>query len=139
MEYRCKVTVLDKKLFPEMQAQYCAVPESGKCPCYNVGDEFIFYRNDERDDYWHCGEGTLVKSGAPDEGCLQSPGTAHCGSKGVPFCSEAWDAISRYIYTALQGGSIMHGWMRDDRVMIACCNDGTRPVIFKIERIDCEA
>ena len=30
----------------------------------------------------------------------------------------------------------MHGWTNDDRVMIACCNDGTRPVIFKIERID---
>lgn len=48
MEYRCKVTVQDKKLFPELQEQYCAVPDSGKCPCYNVGDEFIFYRNDER-------------------------------------------------------------------------------------------
>ena len=24
----------------------------------------------------------------------------------------------------------------DDKMMIACCNDGTRPVIFKIERID---
>ena len=138
MEHRCKVTVIDKKLYPELQAEYCAVPDSGKCPCYNVGDEFLFYRNDERDDYWHCGAGTLVKAGEPDEGCLQSPGTAHCGSEGVPFCSEAWDAISRYIYTALQGGSIMHGWMNDDRVMIACCNDGTRPVIFKIERIDCE-
>ncbi len=136
MEYQVKVTVIDKKLFPELQAQYCAVPDSGKCPCYNVGDEFIFCRNNERDDYWHCGEGTLVKSGEPETGCLQSPGTAHCGSKGVPFCSEAWDAISRYIYTALQGGSIMHGWTKDDRVMIACCNDGTRPVIFKIERID---
>ena len=102
----------------------------------NGGDEFLFCRNDERDDYWHCGAGTLIKSGTPDEGCLQSPGTAHCGSEGVPFCSEAWDAISRYIYTALQGGSIMHGWMKDDRVMIACCNDGTRPVIFRIERID---
>lgn len=31
----------------------------------------------------------------------------------------------------------MHGWMNDDKVMIACCNDGTRPVIFKIERFDC--
>ena len=38
-------------------------------------------------------------------------------------------------YTALQGGSIMKGWTNDDRMMIACCNDGTRPVIFKIERI----
>ena len=49
MEHRVKVTVLDKKLFPELQAQYCAVSDSGKCPCYNVGDEFMFYRNDERD------------------------------------------------------------------------------------------
>ena len=27
-------------------------------------------------------------------------------------------------------------WTNDDRMMITCCNDGTRPVIFKIERID---
>ena len=86
----------------------------------------------------YCGEGTLVKSGQPDEGCLQSPGTAHCGTKGVPFCAEAWDAVARYIYTGLQGGSIMRGWMKEENTMIACCNDGTRPVIFKIERIDCE-
>ena len=52
------------------------------------------------------------------------------------FCGEAWDAISRYAYSALQGGSIMRNWTNDDRMMIACCNDGTRPVIFKIERID---
>lgn len=25
---------------------------------------------------------------------------------------------------------------KENRMMIACCNDGTRPVIFKIERID---
>lgn len=84
------------------------------------------------------GAGTLTKSGKPDEGVLLSPGTKHCGMEGIPFCSEAWDAISRYIYAALQGGSIMHGWTNDDKVMIACCNDGTRPVIFKIERIDIE-
>ena len=30
----------------------------------------------------------------------------------------------------------LKGWTNDDRMMIACCNDGTRPVIFKIERID---
>ena len=30
----------------------------------------------------------------------------------------------------------MRNWTNDDRMMIACCNDGTRPVIFKIERID---
>ena len=33
----------------------------------------------------------------------------------------------------------MRGWMSDERVMIACCSDGTRPVIFKIERMDYKA
>ena len=36
----------------------------------------------------------------------------------------------------MQGGSIMKGWMKDENTMITCCSDGTRPVIFKIERID---
>ena len=49
-------------------------------------------RNDERDDYWHMGAGTLIKSGKTDDGVLLSPGTMHCGTDGVPFCSEAWDA-----------------------------------------------
>lgn len=84
MEYGCKVTVNDKKLFQELQQQYCAVPDSGKCPCFHVGDEFLFYRNDERDDYWHAGAGTLVKSGAPDEGCLQSPGPCTAERKACP-------------------------------------------------------
>ena len=70
MEHRVKVTVLDKKLFPELQAQYCANPNSGKCACYHVGDEFMFYRNDERDDYWHMGAGTLVKSGQMKACCF---------------------------------------------------------------------
>ncbi len=52
------------------------------------------------------------------------------------FPGEAWDAINRYVYTALQGGSIVHKWTNDERMIIACCNGGTRPVIFKIERID---
>lgn len=33
----------------------------------------------------------------------------------------------------------MRGWIKDERVMIACCSDGTRPVIFKIERLDYKA
>ena len=54
------------------------------------------------------------------------------------MCIRGRDAISRYIYTGLQGGSVMAGWMKDENVMITCCSDGTRPVIFKIERIDYE-
>ena len=74
------------------------------------------------------GLNTLVKTtGDPD---------AVAGGPKMPFCSEAWDAIFRYIYTGLQGGSIMKGWMSAENTMIACCSDGTRPVIFRIERID---
>ena len=49
----------------------------------------------------------------------------------MPQCSEAWDAISRYIYTGLQGGSIMRGWMERENEMICCCSDGTRPVYLQ--------
>ena len=51
----------------------------------------------------------------------------------IPFCSSVPPSG---MILALQGGSIMHKWTNDERMMIACCNDGTRPVIFKIERID---
>ena len=110
MQYKCKVTVIDKKIFGDLQEKYLADPNSGVCPFYEVGSEYFFERYGDEDTFWTQGNG------------------AHC--------SEAWDCISRYIYAALQGGSIMRGWTNDEHIMIACCNDGTRPVIFKIERID---
>lgn len=55
MKHKVKVTVIDKKLYPELQAEYCADQNSGMCPCYNVGDEFIFERDGGRDDFWHIG------------------------------------------------------------------------------------
>ena len=51
---------------------------------------------------------------------------------------EEYITCPRYIYTGLQGGSIMKGWMKNENEMITCYSDGTRPVIFKIERIDYE-
>ena len=33
---------------------------------------------------------------------------------------------------------VAEGWMERENEMIACCSDGTRPVVFKIERIDYE-
>ena len=62
MKHKIKLTVIDKKLYPELQQQYCADPNSGMCPCYNVGDEFIFEREDGKDDFWHMGINTLVKT-----------------------------------------------------------------------------
>jgi uncharacterized repeat protein (TIGR04076 family) len=111
MTHKCKITVLRRELYPELQHRYCSNPEAGRCELFHDGQEFIVDQNGP-DGFWHM--------------------------MGGKFCSEAWDAISRYVYAALQGGSIMKGWMRDEKVMIACCNDGTRPVIFKLERIDIE-
>ena len=131
MQHKVKVTVIDKKLYPELQARYCADPEAGACPCYNVGDEFVFERYGNADDFWHMGLNTLCQTSLSPE---SRAGIA--GGPALPHCSEAWDAIARYIYTGLQGGSIMRNWMNDERVMITCCSDGTRPVIFKIQRLD---
>ena len=62
MKHKVKVTVLDKKLYPELQRQYCADANAGPCPCYHVGDEFVFLRDDQRDDFWHMGINTLIKT-----------------------------------------------------------------------------
>ena len=110
MQYKCKLTVIDKKVFDDLQETYLADPKSGACPFYEVGTEYLFERYGDEDTFWTQGKG------------------AHC--------SEAWDCFSRYVSAALQGGSIMRGWTNDEHMMIACCNDGTRPVIFKIERLD---
>lgn len=131
MQHKVKVTVIDKKLYPELQARYCADPEAGACPCYNVGDEFVFERYGNADDFWHMGLNTLCQTSLSPESRASI-----AGGPALPHCSEAWDAIARYIYTGLQGGSIMRNWMNDERVMITCCSDGTRPVIFKIQRLD---
>ncbi len=106
MKHECKITVLETTCFPELQEKYLADPKSGPCTFFKKGDTFLFRQHD-----------------------------FFCMMDGK-FCGEAWDAVSRYVYAALQGGSIMKGWTNDDRMMIACCNDGTRPVVFKIERID---
>lgn len=110
MQHECKITVLETKCHTDLQEKYLADPKSGPCPFFKPGDTFLLKRNAQQDDYYRLMNGN--------------------------FCGEAWDAINRYVYTALQGGSIMHQWTNDERLMIACCNDGTRPVIFKIERID---
>lgn len=94
-----------REYYQDLADQYLADPNVGKCPRFFDGQEFIV----DKQNYLSMLDGK--------------------------FCSEAWDCVSRYIYAALQGGSIMRNWTNDEKMMIACCNDGCRPVIFKIERI----
>lgn len=42
MKHQCKITVLETKVFPDLQEKYLADPKSGPCPCFKVGDEFIW-------------------------------------------------------------------------------------------------
>ena len=106
MKHKCKITVLRREFYQDLADEYLADLNIGKCNLFQDGQEFIV---DQRD-FWK-----MMNGG---------------------FCAEAWDSISRYVYAALQGGSIMKGWTKDEKMMITCCNDGARPVIFKLERID---
>ena len=78
MKYECRITVLETKCFPELQKQYLADPESGPCPFFKPGDTFLLKRTPQQDDFYHLMNGK--------------------------FCGEAWDAVSRYVYAALQRG-----------------------------------
>jgi uncharacterized repeat protein (TIGR04076 family) len=55
---------------------------------------------------------------------------------GLPnsFCPWAWDDIYKSLVGFAAGGNYGMWYERKD-VIIACCTDGTRPVIFKIEKI----
>lgn len=56
------------------------------------------------------------------------------------FCDEAWKAIYQYVFALSHGadkGLFYYGdWIRRPGVAICSCNDGLRPVIFKIETTD---
>lgn len=61
-----------------------------------------------------------------------------CEARG--FCDEAWKAIYQYVFALANGAE---GWYSDDwidpkhkGVAICSCNDGLRPVIIKVERVN---
>lgn len=59
------------------------------------------------------------------------------------FCDEAWKAIYQYVFALAHGGDkevFYYGdWIRKPGVAICSCNDGLRPVIFKLEATEQEA
>ena len=50
------------------------------------------------------------------------------------FCAWAFADIQRDIAHLFFGGD--YPWMKEKGVTLACCTDGCRPVIFKLERIE---
>ena len=59
------------------------------------------------------------------------------------FCDEAWKAIYQYVFALAHGagGDLFYygDWIRKPGVAIVCCNDGLRPVLFKLEATDQQA
>lgn len=59
------------------------------------------------------------------------------------FCDVAWKAIYQYAFALAHGAPtdlFYYGdWIRKPGCAICACNDGLRPVIFKLERTDEEA
>lgn len=59
------------------------------------------------------------------------------------LCDEAWKAIYQYVFALAHGTGeelFYYGdWIRTPGVAICSCNDGLRPVIFKLEATGEEA
>ena len=59
------------------------------------------------------------------------------------LCDEAWKAIYQYVFALAHGAGrdpfYFADWIRVPGVAIVSCNDGLRPVIFKLEATDIPA
>ena len=49
-------------------------------------------------------------------------------------CDWAWDDIHKILFALMVGGDF-GTWMKDPNVLITCCTDGVKPVVFKVERV----
>ena len=100
---KCRITVVKKDLYADLIARYCD-PATVPCEVFEVGDEFLV----DRESFFNL---RFRK----------------------PFCSEAWNAISTYVFTMVQGGepswAVNHTILtcRNDGAVMACdfviCND----------------
>lgn len=54
------------------------------------------------------------------------------------FCDGAWRTIHPYVFALANGAKhfYFNDWVRQPGVAITCCNDGLRPVFFKLETTD---
>lgn len=59
------------------------------------------------------------------------------------MCDEAWKAIYQYVFALAHGAEkelFYYGnWIKKPGVAVCSCNDGIRPVIFKLEATELES
>ncbi|HIU44023.1 MAG TPA: TIGR04076 family protein [Candidatus Ventrousia excrementavium] len=108
MKTKVKITVVKREYYQDLADRFLANPQKGKCTIFSEGQEFFVTRE--------------TYNRFPYEN---------------DFCIPAWDAIKGKVYAALQGGNFYwQGWMRNPKEQILCCDDGVRPVVFLLERMD---
>ena len=66
--------------------------------------------------YYHDGQEFIVDKGMPEG-----------------FCESAWRTIYTSVDVLKNGGNFPY--FNEKGISITCCNDGLRPVVFKVERI----
>ncbi|SFM29244.1 TIGR04076 family protein [Pelosinus propionicus] len=59
-------------------------------------------------------------------------------AKPKDLCDEAWKAMYQYVFALAHGSDIFYygDWIDKPGMAICSCNDGLRPVIFKITATD---
>ena len=109
MKTTVKITVLKREYYQNLADQYLADLQKGPCARVKEGQTFLV----SRENY----------DAFPYE---------------TNFCPSAWDVIKDKVYAALQGGQFYwDGWMRGPKKnIVVCCDDGVRPVVFLLERIE---
>jgi uncharacterized repeat protein (TIGR04076 family) len=108
---KIKITVLRKMANPDIAEEYMKDKcrrEALPCRVFEDGQEF------------------LIESGDSLE-----------NGDGLPkgFCAWAWADIQKYVLALMCGGNF-DPWVKEKGTAIACCTDGYRPVVFKIEAIE---
>ena len=83
---------------------------------------------DLRDEYMRADFGTCP---VMKEGDVFTTGGMFGNSMPQGFCEYAWQAVQNIACTLAGGGKVF-----GEDFNIACCNDGVRPVILKLEATD---
>lgn len=101
---RARISVVRRNCFVDLQSRYLDDPETGCCTAFTEGQTFTV---DAR-----------AGSGCPDG-----------------FCPLAWECIRHHVEGVLGTSTQRSCGLSDPDggAVIACCSDGTRPVVFKIE------
>ena len=99
----CRIQVIRRECFFDLQSRYLDDPEAGPCPLFKCGQELTV-----------------------------TPANISDFENGKLFCPKAWACIRQHVMQTLGQSGEQCGTTHTGKSIIACCSDGTRPVVFKI-------